>query len=284
MPAPALSARAAPQAAGTLLARGATVIETHLPPGQNASRAADLAASLLARGEQISNGLGRGALLHVLVRGQAGNALILPAGEGRHLLTLGGQSMQLGLLFLNASRTLTALAAESSAPAPAATPDRPQFGALVPMLTLKPGDAALIRQISAAMRPYLPVLTARFFDMLYEEAALTDSPAPLRDLHTSWLHSLFTGHEYGPDFVQRQLAFGAAFAQAGFTAPLAAANTAFLRLALPPTLAACLPPSAESSAASAINIALLRLLENCHSLLAAGHARLGSGAARAPAA
>lgn len=81
-----------------------------LQGGIEEDRVSAMSAAMLSLGERISNELGRGELEQVQVKGQSGYVILTAVGEEAVLTVLARKEAKLGLILLDVSRTVTALA------------------------------------------------------------------------------------------------------------------------------------------------------------------------------
>lgn len=77
---------------------------TDLPPDIEEDRVAAMSAAMLSLGARISNELGRGELDQVYVHGAAGYVILMAIAEQAVLTVLAGNSVRLGLLFMDMRR------------------------------------------------------------------------------------------------------------------------------------------------------------------------------------
>ncbi len=81
-----------------------------LGSGIEEDRVSAMSAAMLSLGERISSELGRGELEQVQVKGQSGYVILTAVGEEAVLTVLARKEARLGLILLDVSRTVTALA------------------------------------------------------------------------------------------------------------------------------------------------------------------------------
>lgn len=81
-----------------------------LQGGIEEDRVSAMSAAMLSLGERISSELGRGELEQVQVKGQNGYVILTAVGEEAVLTVLARKEAKLGLILLDVSRTVTALA------------------------------------------------------------------------------------------------------------------------------------------------------------------------------
>ncbi|HQT65261.1 MAG TPA: protoglobin domain-containing protein [Acidocella sp.] len=128
-------------------------------------------------------------------------------------------------------------------------------------------DQHIMAKVAVYIRPLLPLLTDRFYEVLAEEPSIRPyiegRVEHLKKTHVVWLNSLFAG-DYGPEFIQRQEKIGETHVRVRVPPLFVAASMAFLRGALPPVLAANIPNAQDAIAATA---SLLRLLDLCQYLI-----------------
>ena len=70
-----------------------------------------MSAAMLALGERIAAELGRGTLDEVMIKGDAGYAVLMPLDENSVLCALAGEEAKLGLIYLDMRRALMELRA-----------------------------------------------------------------------------------------------------------------------------------------------------------------------------
>lgn len=81
-----------------------------LASGIEEDRVSAMSAAMLSLGERISSELGRGELEQVQVKGESGYVILTAVGEEAVLTVLARKEARLGLILLDVSRTVTALA------------------------------------------------------------------------------------------------------------------------------------------------------------------------------
>jgi uncharacterized protein len=81
-----------------------------LQGGIEEDRVSAMSAAMLSLGERISSELGRGELEQVQVKGENGYVILTAVGEEAVLTVLARKEAKLGLILLDVSRTVTALA------------------------------------------------------------------------------------------------------------------------------------------------------------------------------
>lgn len=81
-----------------------------LAAGIEEDRVSAMSAAMLSLGERISSELGRGELEQVQVKGESGYVILTAVGEEAVLTVLARKEARLGLILLDVSRTVTALA------------------------------------------------------------------------------------------------------------------------------------------------------------------------------
>lgn len=81
-----------------------------LAAGIEEDRVSAMSAAMLSLGERISSELGRGELEQVQVKGEAGYVILTAVGEEAVLTVLARKEARLGLILLDVSRTVSALA------------------------------------------------------------------------------------------------------------------------------------------------------------------------------
>ncbi len=81
-----------------------------LRPGTEEDRVSAMSAAMLSLGERISSELGRGELEQVMVKGENGYVILTAVGEEAVLTVLARKEAKLGLIFLDVTRAVTALA------------------------------------------------------------------------------------------------------------------------------------------------------------------------------
>jgi len=81
-----------------------------LPPGIEEDRVSAMSAAMLSLGERIASELTRGALEQVNVRGENGYVILTSVGEEAVLTVLARKDARLGLILLDVSRAVEALA------------------------------------------------------------------------------------------------------------------------------------------------------------------------------
>ena len=77
----------------------------------NEARLGAMSAAMLALGERIAAELGRGTLDEVMIKGDAGYAVLMPLDENSVLCALAGEEAKLGLIYLDMRRALMELRA-----------------------------------------------------------------------------------------------------------------------------------------------------------------------------
>ncbi len=75
------------------------------------ARLGAMSAAMLALGERIAAELGRGTLDEVMIKGDAGYAVLMPLDENSVLCALAGEEAKLGLIYLDMRRALMELRA-----------------------------------------------------------------------------------------------------------------------------------------------------------------------------
>lgn len=98
------------QAAAVVSVDGLTMASA-MPGDTEEDRVAAMSAAMLSLGERIASELGRGGLDQVYIRGKNGYVILLSVGEDAVLTVLAGEDAKLGLVFLEARRAATDLAA-----------------------------------------------------------------------------------------------------------------------------------------------------------------------------
>jgi uncharacterized protein len=81
-----------------------------LQGGIEEDRVSAMSAAMLSLGERISSELGRGELEQVQVKGQKGYVILTAVGEEAVLTVLARKEAKLGLILLDVSRAVSALA------------------------------------------------------------------------------------------------------------------------------------------------------------------------------
>ena len=81
-----------------------------LRPGTEEDRVSAMSAAMLSLGERISSELGRGELEQVMVKGENGYVILTAVGEEAVLTVLARKEAKLGLIFLDVTRAVGALA------------------------------------------------------------------------------------------------------------------------------------------------------------------------------
>ncbi|MCS6835926.1 MAG: roadblock/LC7 domain-containing protein [Anaerolineae bacterium] len=81
-----------------------------LPPGIEEDRVSAMSAAMLSLGERIASELTRGTLEQVNVRGENGYVILTSVGEEAVLTVLARKDARLGLILLDVSRAVEALA------------------------------------------------------------------------------------------------------------------------------------------------------------------------------
>jgi predicted regulator of Ras-like GTPase activity (Roadblock/LC7/MglB family) len=81
-----------------------------LRPGTEEDRVSAMSAAMLSLGERISSELGRGELEQVMVKGENGYVILTAVGEEAVLTVLARKEAKLGLIFLDVTRAVSALA------------------------------------------------------------------------------------------------------------------------------------------------------------------------------
>lgn len=81
-----------------------------LAAGIEEDRVSAMSAAMLSLGERISSELGRGELEQVQVKGESGYVILTAVGEEAVLTVLARKEARLGLILLDVSRTVSALA------------------------------------------------------------------------------------------------------------------------------------------------------------------------------
>jgi predicted regulator of Ras-like GTPase activity (Roadblock/LC7/MglB family) len=81
-----------------------------LPPGIEEDRVSAMSAAMLSLGERIASELTRGALEQVNVKGESGYVILTSVGEEAVLTVLARKDARLGLILLDVSRAVEALA------------------------------------------------------------------------------------------------------------------------------------------------------------------------------
>ena len=79
-------------------------------PGTEEDRVSAMSAAMLSLGERISSELGRGELEQVMVKGENGYVILTAVGEEAVLTVLARKEAKLGLIFLDVTRAVGALA------------------------------------------------------------------------------------------------------------------------------------------------------------------------------
>ena len=92
------------------VSRDGVVLAAALPQGMDVTRAGAVAAGLLSLSGRSVGQLGRGELQQTLIQGTQGNLIITQAGHRAVLLALSAPEMNLGLAFLEARESASALA------------------------------------------------------------------------------------------------------------------------------------------------------------------------------
>jgi uncharacterized protein len=82
-----------------------------LPSHIEEDRVSAMSAAMLSLGERISSELGRGELEQVQVKGENGFVILTAVGEEAVLTVLARKEAKLGLILLDVTRTVAALAA-----------------------------------------------------------------------------------------------------------------------------------------------------------------------------
>ncbi len=262
------------------------IIACRLPPSFNESRISATVAAILPRALDLAATLKCGKLDQLLLAGAIGQVLLRRAGPQVMLCTLAGPAVQMEALRLatsNAAASIARLMPYMSSAAPQPPARSPE--ALYKAAGFTEADQILVTRIWSYIRPALPGLTERFYQLLEAEpqmaALIAGRAEPLKRTHLIWLESLFAG-DYGPNFIRRQEEISNAHARNGVRPMFFAASMAFLRLAFPPALRTCMPdaPTAEAAAA-----AVLRLLSFCQHIIDGNYAhaliRLDKTAAKA---
>ncbi len=80
------------------------IIACSIPDDYEEGPVAAAATAILSSGIQAAKNLKRGTFQQLLVKGENGYVLVLPAGEKAALLALAGKNAKLGLFFLEVSR------------------------------------------------------------------------------------------------------------------------------------------------------------------------------------
>lgn len=75
------------------------------------ARLGAMSAAMLALGERIAAELGRGTLDEVMIKGDAGYAVLMPLDENSVLCALASEEAKLGLIYLDMRRALMELRA-----------------------------------------------------------------------------------------------------------------------------------------------------------------------------
>lgn len=81
-----------------------------LPGHIEEDRVSAMSAAMLSLGERISTELGRGMLEQVMVKGENGYVILTAVGDEAVLTVLARKEAKLGLIFLDVTRTVDALA------------------------------------------------------------------------------------------------------------------------------------------------------------------------------
>jgi len=81
-----------------------------LPPGIEEDRVSAMSAAMLSLGERIASELTRGSLEQVNVKGENGYVILTSVGEEAVLTVLARKDARLGLILLDVSRAVEALA------------------------------------------------------------------------------------------------------------------------------------------------------------------------------
>ena len=244
------------------------IIACRLPRGFDEARIGATMAAMLPRGTELADALKCGRLEQLLLTGEIGHVLLRETGPQAILCTLAGPAVKLGTLLLatsNAAASIACLLPEVPAAAPQTCTRTPE--ALHEAAGFTEADQMLVTRIWPFIRPALPDLTDRFYQMLETEpqmaALLAGRVETLKQTHLTWLESLFAG-DYGPDFIRRQEEIGKAHVRSGVRPVFFAASMAFLRSAFPLRLRACMPNAKSAEAAAA---AVLRLLTFCQQII-----------------
>ncbi len=93
--------------AAALISEDGLLIASALPSDVDEERVAGMSATMLSLGSRAANELGRGGLEQVLIRGDAGYAILLNASVGTLLLALTSENAKLGLIFLDMKRAVS---------------------------------------------------------------------------------------------------------------------------------------------------------------------------------
>lgn len=82
------------------------IMASSLPAGVEEDRVSAMSAAMLSLGERIASELSRGILDQVYIRGEEGYIVLMSVGEEAVLTILARAQAKLGLLFLDAKRTV----------------------------------------------------------------------------------------------------------------------------------------------------------------------------------
>ena len=85
------------------------IIASALPQELEEDHVAAISAAVLSMGERITNELARGELEQVYVRGKNGYVFLTQAGPDALLTVITNPNVKLGMIFLDAKRTITEL-------------------------------------------------------------------------------------------------------------------------------------------------------------------------------
>ncbi|MGO9818174.1 MAG: protoglobin domain-containing protein [Acidocella sp.] len=244
------------------------VIACRLPPNFNESRISATVAAILPCGMDLAAALKCGRLDQLMFIGEIGQVLLRGTGPQVVLCTLAGPAVHLETLLMatgHAAASITRLLPymSTAAPPPAARSSETPYKAI----GFTEADQILVTRIWPYIRPALPGLTERLYQMLEADpqmaALIAGRVETLKRTQLIWLESLFAG-DYGPNFIRRQENIGKAHLRAGVRPVFFATSMAFLRSAFPPALRACVPDTQTAEAAAA---AALRLLTFCQQII-----------------
>jgi len=87
------------------------IIASSIAEELDGERLGAMSAAMLALGERIAAELGRGALDQVMIKGEAGYAVLMTVDETSVFCVLAGEEAKLGLVYLDMQRALSELRA-----------------------------------------------------------------------------------------------------------------------------------------------------------------------------
>jgi predicted regulator of Ras-like GTPase activity (Roadblock/LC7/MglB family) len=251
--------------AAAILAENGKMLVQAARRGSNTEALHSAIATVLAPDSAAMRQIALGTLGQVVISTASRRVMVRQSGRNALVCTLTGGHGRGGAQLPNISAAATRLA--ELLPESLAMPQATVPAAPLPACPLSAEEQARI----AMLRPYvigaLPGVTDKIYNAMEAEPQMLrfmkNGTARLRQLHTAWLESLFSG-EYGPDFVRRQQDIGHAHSRAGIPAVLFTANMAYLRAIFPTALRNSL---GEGVLAENAISTVLRLVDFSHDLI-----------------